>query len=157
MPSHEYNLFADYHQFYLLDDEVQPRIPEDVTTEDCRLRIKVAPYILVVYTARNMEVPVTIETCDVEPSTDMSAWDHVAECSLEIPSGRIVIAGCTDYLPDCARLQVAPGSYRARVQFGALGTLSADGLNGDDHYRISLWPAPAEALQIVKQYGEAAA
>ncbi len=157
MPSHDYKIFADYHQFYLMDDEVQPLIPEDVTDEDCRRRIKVAPHIMVVYPVRNTEVPVTIEVHDAEPSTDLAAWDHVAECSLEVPSGRIVIAGCTDYLPDCARLQVAPGIYRARVQYGALGALSEDGLDGDDHYRISLWPAPAAELKIIKQYDEAAA
>ncbi len=157
MASYDYKIFADYHQFYLMDDEVQPLIPEDVTGEDCRLRIKVAPHIMVVYPARNMEVPVTIEVHDAEPSTDLAAWDHVAECSLEVPSGRIVIAGCTDYLPDCARLLVVPGTYRAQVQYGGLGSLSEDGLAGDDHYRISLWPAPYKEVQIIKQYEETAA
>jgi len=32
--------------------------------------------------------------------------------------------------------------------------LSEDGLDGDDHYRISLWLAPAKEMQIIKQYDE---
>lgn len=40
MPSYDYKIFADYHQFYLMDDAVQPLIPEDVTDEDCQRRVK---------------------------------------------------------------------------------------------------------------------
>jgi hypothetical protein len=150
MPNQDFKIFADFHQFYLMDGEVEPHLPENVTEEDCRYRIKVAPHILVVYTARNLEVPVRIEFHVAEPSTNLAEWDHVVECSFEVPSGCVIIAGCTDYLPDCARMHVTHGAYRARVQYGGLSTVSENGLEGSDHYHILLWPAPTTELQILK-------
>jgi hypothetical protein len=58
-----------------------------------------------------------------------------------VTSGRLVVAGCTDYFPDAARIDVPPGSYRARIYSGNLNSLSDDGLDGDDHYRVALWNA----------------
>ena len=152
MKRHEFKIMADYFQFYLADDATAPAIAEGVTDADVQARLKVAPHIVVVYPARNMPVPVAVEFHEGEPVTDAAAWDHIAECGLEIPSGRVVIAGCTDYLPDCARLETAPGTYRARVHFGGLGKLSADGLEGDDHYLIALWPGPSIDLKVTKRY-----
>ena len=83
-----------------------------------------------------MNVPFVVEISDIEPDTDLSAWDHVNECTVEVPSGRVVIAGCTDYFPDAACIELAPGSYRARIYYGGLSSLSEDGLLGDDHYKL---------------------
>ena len=60
-------------------------------------------------------VPVDVEVLDAEPQDSFDDWDQVNECSIDVKSGRIVIAGCTDYFPDAARIQVAPGMYRARI------------------------------------------
>lgn len=62
-----------------------------------------------------------------------------------------MIAGCTDYFPDAMRIEVTPGTYRVRVCYGALDTLSANGLEGDDRYRLQLWPAPSSGVRILKQ------
>jgi hypothetical protein len=81
--------------------------------------------------------------------------DQVHECSLSVPSGRLVIAGCTDYLPTAARIPVQPGWYRARIYYGGLDTLTADELDGDDHYQIVLWPSGPSAPQTLKRYVKA--
>jgi len=62
-----------------------------------------------------------------------------------------VIAGCTDYFPDAMRIPVPPAVYRVRVSYGGLDTLSDDGLEGDDHYRLQLWPATSIAISVLKQ------
>ncbi|MFA4914997.1 MAG: hypothetical protein WC590_15290, partial [Burkholderiaceae bacterium] len=49
-------------------------------------------------------------------------------------------------------LPVAPGTYRVRVYCGGFDTLSEDRLDGDDHYRVLLWPAPPDDVQVLKQY-----
>ena len=74
----------------------------------------------------------------------------MTECSIEVPSGRIVIAGCTDYFPDADRVNVLAGTYQARISYGQLDTLSDDGLDGDDRYRVQLWPDSALAARVVK-------
>ena len=45
----------------------------------------------------------------------------------------------------------APGRYRVRASFGGLATLSADGLDGDDHYHLQLWPATTGTVDVLKQ------
>ena len=109
----------------------------------------VAPGTIGVGTVRNMEVPVEVEVLESEPMEAFDAWDQVNECDLEIASGTIVIAGCTDYFPEAERIQVEPGSYRARLYYGKLDSLSEDGLDGDDHYRVVLWMSEPQGVRVL--------
>ena len=129
---------------------MRPEAPTDYTEEDTRRRIKAAPFVVVIQPARNMAVPVEVEVSDAPPALELEGWDHVAEASLELPSGRLEIHECTGGSIDV--LPVRPGTYRARACFGGLDTLSDDGLDGDDRYRIVLWPAPFAPVDILKQY-----
>ncbi|WP_375465358.1 hypothetical protein [uncultured Methylobacterium sp.] len=147
-----YRIFADYHQFYLWDHEASPLAPTDYTEEDTVRRIKTGPSVVVIQPERNMDVPVEIEVVDRPPDLDLSAWDHVAEASLDLPSGRLEIHECTGGSVDV--LSVPAGTYRVRAYHGRLGTLSEDRLDGDDHYRIVLWPAPFAEVAVLKQYGD---
>jgi hypothetical protein len=89
---------------------------------------------------------------DDNPDDDINSWDQATECSIEVTSGRLVVAGCTDYFPDAARIDISSGSYRARIYSGNLDSLSADGLNGDDYYRVVLWNAPPGPILVLKAY-----
>ena len=151
MKSFEVSLFADYFQFYIQDEPADGNLSEAWTEEATDRLLAVAPGTVGIGTVRNMDVPVAVQILEGEPDDDSSEWDHVVEASLDVASGRIVIAGCTDYFPDAKRIEVSPGSYRVRVSYGALDTLSANGLDGDDHYRLQLWPAAAIAVRVVKQ------
>ncbi|WP_375453878.1 hypothetical protein [uncultured Methylobacterium sp.] len=149
MPT-RYAVFADYHQFYLWDHGISPDPPVDYSEADVERRIKAAAHVVVIQPERNMEVPVDVEIMDAAPPLALDAWDHVAEASLDLPSGRMEIHECTG--GSIAILSVAPGSYRVRACYGGLGTLSEDRLDGDDHYRLTLWPAPWSDIAILKQY-----
>jgi hypothetical protein len=52
------------------------------------------------------------------------------------------------------RIEIPPGAYRARMSYGALDTLSEDGLSGSDHYRVQLWLAPSIAVRVLKQWAK---
>jgi hypothetical protein len=145
-----YEIFADYHQFYLMDAEEKPFMPEDWTDEDIRRRIKAEKYIVVIQPERNMTVPVNLEIVDSAPNEDFEYWQHVAEASLDLPSGKLQIEECCGETKDI--LNLSSGSYRIRAFFGNLNTLSFDGLEGDDHYKIVIWQAPFEDVKILKQY-----
>jgi hypothetical protein len=151
MKSFELTLFADYFQFYIQDEAATGDLSQAWNEETTDRLLAVAPGTVGIGTVRNMDVPVTVEIHEHEPDDDSPEWDHVVEASLDAASGRIVIAGCTDYLPDAKRTEVAPGSYRVRASYGALDTLSEDGLSGDDRYRLQLWPAAAIAVRILKR------
>jgi len=137
---HTFRLFADYFQFYLQDEAAEGDLSECWTEEAVNRLLAVAPGAVGIGTVRNMEVPVSLEIRAVEPELDLDAWQHVVECSLEVTSSQLVIAGCTDYFPDAARVQIEPGSYRVRACFAELDSLSEDGLEGNDRYHLQLWP-----------------
>jgi hypothetical protein len=145
-------IFADYHQFYLWDQQMAREAPTDWTDADVARRLKAAPNVVVVSPVRNMTVPVEIEVHASEPPFRGDAWDHIAECSLDLPSGQLQVHECTG--GQVASFKVAPGTYRVRAFYGALGSLSADGLEGKDHYLVVLWPAPPRELVVLKEWKE---
>ena len=134
-----FDIFADYFQFYLQDEEADGDLSDGWTPEAIDRMLAVAPNTLGIGTVRNMTVPVEVRVLDAAPEDSLDGWDQVVDCSVGVPSGRIVIAGCTDFFPHAARIEVSPGVYRARVFYGNLDSLSDDGLKGDDRYSISLW------------------
>ena len=149
--SYSFNLFADYFQFYLQDEIAEGNLGESWTNEAVERLLALAPGTIGVGTARNMTVPIIVEVNDQEIIEEIDDWDQINECSIEVPSGRIVVSGCTDYFPEAARIIVPIGTYRARIYYGALNTIRNNGLDGDDHYKVVLWPAPFAPLKIIKQ------
>lgn len=135
-----FELFADYYQFYFQDESVEGDLSDSWTEETTNRLLATALGTVGVGTARNMRVPVDIELFDAEPRESFDPWDQVNECSIEVKSGAIDVAGCTDYFPDAARIQIAPGIYRVRIFYGKLDQISDDGLEGEDSYRVVLWP-----------------
>jgi hypothetical protein len=145
-------LFADYHQVYLSDAVNPPTLPDEWRDEDLRRRVTLADRALVLSTARNMEVPVTVELHAARPMPDLALVDHAVEASLRVPSGKLVIAGLTDEMKTAARIAVPKGELRVLVLFTGLGSLSEDGLAGDDRYTVHLWPEKAGGTVVHRQW-----
>ena len=75
-----------------------------------------------------------VEVHEAEPPVELAEWDRVTECGIDVPTGRVVVAGCTDYFHDAVRIEVEPGHYRARVCASGLEAGEAE-----DRYLIQLW------------------
>ena len=140
MQSHKLEIFADYFQFYLQDESAEGDLGDAWDDDAVKRMFAVATGMVGIGTARNMDVPVTLEFLDAAPPEDFASCDHVVEGSLLVSAGPLVVAGCTDYFPDAARFPLAPDTYRVRLSCFGLDTLSEDGLNGEDHYLVQLWP-----------------
>ena len=67
----------------------------DFCDEDQKRRIKVGPNVVLLMPERNMSVPVALEISEMVPTDGFESWDHVAEASLELPSGKLVIEECS--------------------------------------------------------------
>jgi hypothetical protein len=135
-------LFADYFQFYIQDEKVDGDLSNKWTTETVEQLLATTDGTIGVGTVRNMDVPITIKTFETEPPFLMdneNAIGQINECDIEVSSGTIVIAGCTEYFRDAKRIKLKNGIYRARLYYGNLDKLSEDGLDGDDFYEIHLW------------------
>lgn len=152
MAEYRFKLFADYFQFYVQDEAAEGDLSNSWTDEAVKSLLALAPGTIGVGTVRNMDVPVTIDLRDNEPSVSLEEWDHATECTITISSGHLVIAGCTDYFPDAVRMNLKVGTYRARVLYGGLASVSDDGLDGQDRYKIILWPAPPGDTVVLKQW-----
>jgi hypothetical protein len=152
MALHKFEIFADYHQFYIQDEPADSDLSMAWTDKATAELLAVVPGVIGVGTVRNVEVPVEIEVLTSEPFLELDRWDRVNDCSIVLNSDKLVIAGCTDYFPDAKRIKLSPGCYRVRVLYGGLATLSTDGLEGEDHYRLQLWPGPAIEPVVVKAH-----
>ncbi|MEP6904370.1 MAG: hypothetical protein ABJA66_21815 [Actinomycetota bacterium] len=135
----DFEIFADYHQFYL-EDETSPHGTDEIwTKETVEKMLGVSEKLVAVGTARNMTVPVSVEFYDGEPALELEKYSRVNECSLKVTSNRLVLLGCTDYYPDAARIEVEPATYGVRVLYGNLETVHD--LEGEDFYVLQLWKA----------------
>ena len=145
------SVMADYHQFFLADPSSGSDLPVNWTAGDLRARLLVGEQSLIATTAWDMDVPVIVELHQQQPKIDLTNADHVVIGGL-YTSGEIVIAGLTDYLPDARRIAVPAGPLCAMVVSSGLGTLSKDGLEGDDRYAVHLWPGKAEQVVVLQQW-----
>jgi hypothetical protein len=151
MMRYEFLLFADYHQFYIQDEAADGNLSEAWTPDAVERLLALAPGVVGIGTVRNTDVPVMIDVLDDEPGSEFGVSDQVVECSISIPSGVIVVAGCTDYFPDAARVQVKPGSYRVRANLSGLNSVSEDGATGNGRYHLQVWRAPIADITVHKK------
>jgi hypothetical protein len=141
MQRRDLELFADYNQFYVQDEPASDDLSEAWTDEAVERLLALAPGAVAVGTASSGKVPVAVEVLESAPAESLDAYDQVNECSLEIGQGRLVVAGCTDYFPEAARITVAPGVYRVRVSYC---------LSVQERYFVQLWQAPQIEPVVIK-------
>jgi hypothetical protein len=151
--SRHFDVFADYFQFYVCDAAFQtdPGLWDEAATERM---LALGPDLIAVGTARNMTVPVDVEILNASPALDVDDWDQVIDCGVSLPSGNLIVFGCTENSDDAERLGIEPGDYAARISYANLGALSDDGLEGDDRYRVQLWRAPPPPITVLKARAE---
>jgi hypothetical protein len=153
----ELEIFADYFQFYLQDEAVNEDWGMFWTDETVERMLAVGECSVGIATARNMNVPVVVSVHDAAPDADFGEWELVNECSFSVRSGHVMVIGCTEGSPqERARFSLEPGPYRLRVSYSGLDTLSDDGLEGDDFYRLQVWPGPVAPTRTLKERAGAA-
>lgn len=147
-------LFADYFQFYIQDEEVKGDLSESWTDEAVDILLATTPGTIGVGTVRNMDVGVNLKIFETQPGFLLDPENTIGqinECDIDIRSGKLVLAGCTDYFTDAKRISLEKGNYRARIYYGNLDKISDDGLDGEDFYEIHLWKTDrSQELKVIK-------
>ena len=139
MQKFEFELFADYFQFYIQDDnEALGDLSDSWSKEATENLIAISDGVIGIGTARNMDVPVTIEILCKPISLLESDYDKINVATIQCNSGKLVVAGCTDYFPEAMRITLAPGKYEAKIGYKCLNDISDDGLDGNDSYHVFL-------------------
>lgn len=86
----------------------------------------------------NWQTPMRIEVWALEPPTTPPDWDHEVDVDLDVPDGKLVFeasGGGGQVVTD-----VPAGRYRARVSGRGFTALGRAGAEGEDEYRLRLWP-----------------
>jgi hypothetical protein len=152
--SHELEAGLDHFQFFMEDCDLDWGVIDlgRFYDEDAHARhLGIAPGLLSVHTAR-YGGPAHLEIIErgTAPNDDLTAWDNVAEASVELASGCLTVESW-EHGPVTVRLSGPSAIYRVRVYTGGIATvINFDGYEGQDHYRVVFWPAPYEAPTLLR-------
>jgi TonB family protein len=97
----------------------------------------------------NFKTPMLVEVRQHEPGDDRQEWDHEVDLDLDIPSGVLLFEGSGG--SGIQRIKVPPGRYRARVSGGGFVALGFAGANGNDSYRLRLWPRQEDTEPVLRK------
>ncbi|WP_330461596.1 hypothetical protein OIB37_34845 [Streptomyces sp. NBC_00820] len=159
----ELRLFADYHQIHVMDENSESDLGDAWTEQAVRDGLAAAEDVLAIGTTVNVHVAVRVDVLDGEPDDDSAGFDHVVEASLRVPSGQLVVMGCSDYLPEARRFKVPAGWTRVRACRRNLAAAArADVDSGDrpettERVRLQIWPAPHDRPHVAKRWQRAGA
>lgn len=142
-------VFADYHQFFIVDAKYCEETPTLFSDLDCERRVFVGDFCVVLQPERNMDVPVRVLIYDREPSFKSKDWDHIAEAYVDLPTGILRL----NTIHECyGEMNVSPGRYRIRFLGGGFSTIAKIGVDGNDYYQCELWPAQSTDVNVIKQF-----
>lgn len=137
----EFALFADYFQFYIQDDDIKyGDLSDSWTTQATEQMLAKSDHGLGIGTVRNSTVPVFVEISKSLPTFNPTDWDRLNHAELACFTGRLVIAGCTDYFPDAQRIEVQPTTYAVVIGYKNITTVSENHCKGEDSYHLFLAP-----------------
>lgn len=148
----KFELFADYFQIYFMDDEADDDTSKIWTDKALDLKLALAENTIAVGTYRNADVSFEVEVHESEPAINLDDWDQISKGYFEVKSGRCAVFGCTDYLPDAARIELPNGNYSVLSLAKGLDSIATEWDNADDHYKLILWPSPETEYGSIKHY-----
>ncbi|MGB3495887.1 MAG: hypothetical protein WBA57_24370 [Elainellaceae cyanobacterium] len=152
MKSHKFELFADYFQVYVMDDGSSDDTSEIWTDKALDIKLALAENTIAVGTFRNVDVQFEIEIHESEPVVKLDEWDHASKGYFKVKSGKCAVFGCTDYLPDAARVEMPNGDYSILSLAKGLESITTEWDDADDYYKIVLWPSPKKEYESIKRY-----
>jgi hypothetical protein len=157
MKTYYFQLVADHYQWYLEDANAKPETaadPEFWNPAAMSDAMANAWDMVSLGTVRCGSVVASVAVREDAPEDDIAAWDHVVDAAIEVPSGEMVVAGCTEHRASAERIKVAPGVYNVRAYYGNLDVDDPNATEGDDFYNVALWPGSWRERVVVKRYGE---
>ena len=154
---HHVSVFADNFQFQLQDQVEDCDYPEFWNDALLTQLFVFGQGIIGISTVRDQDVDVTLEIYDkpmdekdLRTDPDLSEYDHAAQCNLELPSGKLLITGCTSDYEDALKLTLPARNYGVRLFWSNLDAIDELGFEGDDAYLIQLWPDTQFDERILK-------
>lgn len=152
-------VFADNFQFHLQDKKAECEYPESWNEEIMNALFVAGRGVVGIGTVRDLDVDVDVQVNDKpleerekENIPDLSQWDHAVQCTLELPSGELLITGPTAPPEEAAIFQLKPGNYGVRIFWSNLDEVEAIGFEGEDTYKIEMWPDTELDTRVLKRW-----
>lgn len=98
----------------------------------------------------NFTAPMRIEVWTGEPNDDRASWDHEVDLDIDVPDGRLIFEASGGGTPIPA--SIPQGTYRMRVSGRGYTALGLQGADGDDSYRLRLWPRTDDKPPELRKY-----
>ncbi len=152
MVNYRFEIFADYFQLYLMDVEANDDTSDIWTNEALELKLALLTNSVAIGTFRNVDVPIEIEVCEGKPVVDFDEWDHASVGYFTVKSGACAVLGCTDYLPDAAKIQLQPAKYSVLSLAKGLDSITEEWEDADDFYKLLIWPSLEEEYKSLKAF-----
>jgi len=141
-----------YNQFYIADEKSPKRTDEDEfwSNEAYDDRLAISEGIIGVGT--ECYGPVTGELNILTKEDDKASfdnYDHVVEGPISLTSGQLEILSSPDSKV-ILKIKLIPGNYRVRIYSANLKSVEGD--EGDDYYKIDIWPGGNQERVVLKRY-----
>ena len=146
------NFHTSHHQFYIYDKDSAGDTGSDnfwtnVASND---RLAVEDGILGIGTECYGPVKAELHLLNHAPTNViLEDYDHIVEAGIEIKSGTIQVFDCP-FSSIELEIEVIPGTYNVRIYSQNLA--SVDGDEGDDCYKIEIWPGNEMERVVIKRY-----
>jgi hypothetical protein len=150
--NHTFSFSSSHHQFYICDKTSPLETGDDDfwTTEAFDSKLAVGEGILGVGTASYSSCKGELMILDQKNDKIFyEQYDHIVEGSLEVSSGILQILDCSSRNVQL-QIKIDPGVYRVRIYSSNFDSVIDE--NGDDFYRIEMWPSEEPKRLVLKQY-----
>jgi hypothetical protein len=148
----ELSLFADYFQIHLMDLRSNEDPGAAWTDEAVDRMLAVGETWAGLGTLRNVTVPLTVHVTARAPDLDLGQYDHAVSGSISVPSGELVVLGCTDSLEEAEKLHVEPGMYELLYLASGIESITYESDPADDRYIVYLWPGSERSPRLLKHW-----
>lgn len=150
--THHLEFYSSHHQFYITDKS------SDFATDSSNFwtqsafddRLAMEAGVLGIGTESYGSVRAELSILDAESITsDFDAYDQVVEAGIDVNSGVPQVLNCPDSSVEL-ELAIKPARYRVRIYSANFASVIDD--DGEDHYKVELWPSDKMERNVLKRY-----
>jgi hypothetical protein len=149
---YKFKFYTQYSQFYLTDKTSSGNTDSiSFWTEDAHNdRLAIEDGVLGVGTQCYGHVKGELDLLDsANNKIDFNQYDHIVESGIELRSGILEVLDCPNSKVQL-ETKVNPGTYRVRVYSSNLDSVIDD--DGEDYYKIEIWPDTNIERKVLKRY-----
>lgn len=148
---YDLDFYTGYHQFYLFDKDSPGATDSDKFWTQQAVDDKLALEDGVIGVGTECYGPVKGELLVLQRQNDdfdANQFDHIVEGGLELKSGVLQILDCPDSTVQL-ELSLPVGTYRIRAYSANLASVVDE--EGEDFYRIEIWPDDNKQRKVLKR------